>query len=100
MRIPLLLAFIGLLSAQDNPAARAARNWREAHERAIVNEFIELLSIPNLASDSSNIERNAAAISALLEKRGVKTRLLRTQGAPPAVYGELETPGASRTIVF
>ena len=100
MRIPLLLAFIGLLSAQDNPAARAARNWREAHERAIVNEFIELLSIPNLASDSSNIERNAAAITGLLEKRGVKTRLLRTQGAPPAIYGEIVTPGATRTLVF
>ena len=100
MRFGILLAFAGVLFAQNNPAARAARNWREAHERAIVQEFIELLSIPNLASDTSNIERNAAAISGLLEKRGVKTRLLRSGGVPPAVYGEIETPGATRTLVF
>ncbi len=100
MRVAILLACTGLLVAQDNPAARAARNWREAHERAIVNEFIELLSIPNLASDTTNIELNATAITHLLEKRGVKTRLLRTEGAPPAVYGEIMTPGASRTVVF
>jgi acetylornithine deacetylase/succinyl-diaminopimelate desuccinylase-like protein len=53
-----------------------------------------------VASDTEGIRRNAAAVSALLEKRGVKTRLLEVPGAPPAVYGEILTPGAARTIVF
>jgi acetylornithine deacetylase/succinyl-diaminopimelate desuccinylase-like protein len=30
----------------------------------------------------------------------VKTRLLEVPGAPPAVYGEIGTPGAARTVVF
>jgi acetylornithine deacetylase/succinyl-diaminopimelate desuccinylase-like protein len=86
--------------AQENPAAAAARTWRSAHEAAILAEFMDLLELPNLARDAEGIRRNAAAVSALLEKRGVKTRLLETAGAPPVVYGEILTPGATRTVVF
>jgi acetylornithine deacetylase/succinyl-diaminopimelate desuccinylase-like protein len=95
-----LLALAGLAGAQPNPAARAARAWREIHERAILGEFLQLLALPNLARDAEGIRKNAAAVSALFEKRGVKTRLLEVPGAPPAVYGEILTPGAARTIVF
>lgn len=94
----LLLA--GLASAQSNPAARAAHEWRTQHERAIVGEFVDLLSIPNLATDGPNIRRNADAILALLAKRGINGRLLEVPDAPPAVFAEIRTPGATRTIVF
>jgi acetylornithine deacetylase/succinyl-diaminopimelate desuccinylase-like protein len=87
-------------SAQQNPAATAAHSWREAHEGAIVAELVDLLSIPNIASDAPNIRRNAALISKMLEKRGVTPRLLEIPGAPPVVYGEIQTPGATRTVVF
>jgi acetylornithine deacetylase/succinyl-diaminopimelate desuccinylase-like protein len=86
--------------AQQNPAALTARQWREAHEHAILSEFIDLLSQPNLARDGDAIRKNAAAVSAVLERRGVKTRLLEVPGAPPAVYGEIATPGATRTVIF
>jgi acetylornithine deacetylase/succinyl-diaminopimelate desuccinylase-like protein len=71
-----------------------------SHERAIVSELFDLLAIPNLASDGPNIHRNAEALSKILEERGVKTKLLEIPGVPPAVYGEIRTPGARRTIVF
>jgi len=101
MRLPFCLFLAALCAAaQANPAAQAARQWREAHERPIVEEFIGLLSLPNIARDTADIRRNAAAVSALLERRGVKTRLLEVPGAPPAVYGEIVTPGATRTVVF
>ena len=61
---------------------------------------MDLLAIPNLASDGPNIRRNAAAVSAILEKRGVKTRLLEVPNAPPAVFGEIDSPDAARTVVF
>jgi acetylornithine deacetylase/succinyl-diaminopimelate desuccinylase-like protein len=76
------------------------RSYRAAHELAILREFADLLAIPNLASDDANIRRNAAAIVALLEKRGVRATLLDGEGGPPAVYGELPAPGAKRTVVF
>lgn len=80
----------------------AVRSYRGAHELAILREFADFLSIPNLASDDANIRRNAAAVVALLEKRGVRATLLDGEGGPPAVYGELPAgdPKAKRTVVF
>jgi Acetylornithine deacetylase/Succinyl-diaminopimelate desuccinylase and related deacylases len=69
-------------------------------QRAIVAEFVDLLAIPNLASDAPNIARNDAAIQAMFEKRGVSTRLLTLDGAPPIVVADLRAPGATRTIAF
>ncbi|MEA2165906.1 MAG: hypothetical protein QOK37_4033 [Thermoanaerobaculia bacterium] len=69
-------------------------------QRAILNEFAELLAIPNIASDAPNIARNAAAVQAMFEKRGVTTRILTLDGAPPIVVADLRTPGATRTIAF
>ncbi|HET9795855.1 MAG TPA: M20/M25/M40 family metallo-hydrolase [Thermoanaerobaculia bacterium] len=83
-----------------SPAASAARAWREAHEVAIVRELVGLLGIPNQASDTADIERNAAAVSALYERRGATVRLLRVPDAPPAVYAALDTPGATKTVTF
>lgn len=100
MRLPLILLCAAVAFAQQNPAARAARQWRETHEREILREFAGLLALPNLSRDTPNIRRNAEAIAAMFEKRGVKTRLLETAGAPPVVYGEIATPGATRTVVF
>ncbi len=98
-----ILAFIAvasLASAQDNAAGHAAREWRRAHERAIFDEFFSLLAIPNIARDRENIQRNAETIAHMLEKRGVSSRLVTLPGANPVVFGQLQTPGATRTIVF
>jgi acetylornithine deacetylase/succinyl-diaminopimelate desuccinylase-like protein len=65
-----------------------------------IAEFVEFLAIPNLASDTPNIARNAAAIQAMFERRGVKTRLLTLDGAHPIVVGDIRVPGATRTIAF
>ena len=74
--------------------------WRVAHERAVLAEFAELLAIPNLASDAPNIARNAAAIRAMFDKRGLATRFLTLEGAPPIVVADLRVPGATRTIAY
>ncbi|MGD1082853.1 MAG: hypothetical protein ABR881_31445 [Candidatus Sulfotelmatobacter sp.] len=78
----------------------AAQQWRVAHEQQILQEFTGLLSIPNVASDSTNIQRNADLLVALLERRHVAAKLLGAPGANPVVYGEIKTPGAKHTIVF
>lgn len=102
MKLPTVLLGLALsLHGQTrSPAAAAARDWREAHERAILTEFVDLLSIPNLSRDQENIRRNAMEVSKILEKRAVSTQLLEVPGAPPVVFGEIRTPGATRTVVF
>ena len=78
--------------------ADAIRDYVQTHQRSIVEEFATLIEIPNNASDLPNIEKNAALIRSLFEKRGVPTRLLRLKNYPPIVLGEIKTPGAKRTI--
>lgn len=88
-------------AGQEPERVRAAvRAYQQARDVHILGELAELLAIPNLASDSVNIRRNARHLVSMLERRGVRARLLETPGAPPAVYGELRAPGATRTIVF
>ena len=36
----------------------------------------------------------------MLERRGFTTQVLTVEGAPPAVYGSLTVPNATRTVVF
>ncbi len=89
----------GMAAAQDGAAAaaRAARVWRQEHEREVLREFVDLLAIPNLASDTANIGRNAAAIRTLMERRGLVVRVLTLPGepgVPPLLVGDLG-PGAT-----
>jgi acetylornithine deacetylase/succinyl-diaminopimelate desuccinylase-like protein len=78
----------------------AIDSWVKANRQAVLDELTALLSIPNVASDTANIERNAELLQKMLQLRGAKTSLLRVEGAPPAVFGEITTPGATRTLVF
>jgi len=80
--------------------ADAARQWRVAHEQQILQEFTDLLSIPNVASDTTNIRRNAETLVEMLQRRRVEATLLTVPGANPVVYGEIKTPGAKHTIVL
>ena len=86
------------LAATD--ATVAARAWREAHEREIIQEFFGLLRLSNVAADADAPRRNAEAIRRMMERRGVASRLLEVPGAPPVVFGELPSAGAKQTVVF
>src|SRR5947199_347128 len=52
------------------------------------------------AGDTPNIRRNADAIRALCEKRGLTTKLLTLEGAPPIVVADLSNANAKRTVAF
>jgi acetylornithine deacetylase/succinyl-diaminopimelate desuccinylase-like protein len=95
-----LVAVLLSLSASNASAqssVSAVRQYRQAHESEIIGELVDLLSIPNVASDDVNIRRNAAKLIEMMSRRGIKAQLLEG-GGPPAVFGELKTPGATRTI--
>ena len=98
----LALAEILLLSSVlfAQTPKQAADQWRIAHEQHILKEFTDLLSIPNVASDANNIQRNADTLVELLKRRHVAAKLLLAPDANPVVYGEIKTPGAKHTIVL
>lgn len=82
--------------AQD--PVESARDHTAAHRAEIVLELRDFLAIPNVASDTDNIGRNAQALVTMMERRGIATRLLET-GGPPIVYGEIGDPDLP-TILF
>jgi len=94
----------GAHAQQDGPrpadAVEAARAFHQAQGAEIIRGFADLLSIPNDAADAEDIRLNAETIAALFRKRGFAMELLETAGAPPLIYGELNTPGATRTIAI
>jgi acetylornithine deacetylase/succinyl-diaminopimelate desuccinylase-like protein len=100
LRLVILTLVPAIALAQPDPAVQAARQWRLQHETAILKEFVSLLAIPNVTSDRENIRRNADAIVRMMEKRGIAAKLITAPNANPLVFGELPTPGATRTIVF
>jgi acetylornithine deacetylase/succinyl-diaminopimelate desuccinylase-like protein len=78
------------------------RDHRRANEHQILKEYLELLSIPNVAADTPNIRKNADFIAEMMKRRGLTPRLLEgsTPDTPPAVYAEWKTPGAQRTLLL
>ena len=96
MVLAMLLPPITALSQEDGVGI--ARSYRERHGAQIIRDYADLLAIPNVASDSVGIWRNAEFLRAALTGRGVRAELLTLPGAPPVVYGEISVPGASRTL--
>jgi acetylornithine deacetylase/succinyl-diaminopimelate desuccinylase-like protein len=112
--IGVLLAFLTAAvypaSAQESTggsatsaAARVAaetRQWRRANEHAIVAELRELLAIPNVATDTANIRRNAEKLREMLARRGFTVRFLEIEDRGPVIVADLAVPGATRTVAF
>jgi acetylornithine deacetylase/succinyl-diaminopimelate desuccinylase-like protein len=81
----------------------ATREFVGAHRHAILDEFMELLKIPNIASDRTDIRRNADALMVMLQRRGLRAQLLTSSSdptIPPIVFGQWSVPGAKRTIAL
>ena len=92
----------GQKAAPPTPAqvVQAVREYRVVNENRIVREFCEFLAIPNIASDTPNIQKNAAHLVEMLEARGIETHLLPITGRGPVVFGKLISADAKRTVIF
>lgn len=102
VRFSSMFAVSMLLALPVRSQSSAVREYRSSNEHRILAEFLDLLAIPNVASNADGIRRNADFIKRMMENRGLSPRLLydSDKSAPPLIYGEWLTPGAKRTIVF
>jgi acetylornithine deacetylase/succinyl-diaminopimelate desuccinylase-like protein len=85
-------------------SSEAARSWTTMHKEGLIREFSDLLGIPNVAANPEGLRQNANFLLAQLRNRGVEAQLLTMPGdanqTPAVVYGHIDTPGATHTIVF
>src|SRR5215510_13593861 len=96
------LFFFSTLNFAQADAIKSAHDYRIANEHRLLSEFAQFLAVPNVASDTANIRRNAEYLISQMQKSGLKPRLLESgdKNVPPAVYGEWLTPGAMKTVIF
>lgn len=71
-----------------------------ATQEQILAEYLQFLAIPNVARVHEDMQRNAGFITAMYARRGVTLERLTTPGSPDVLFGEIRTPGATRTILF
>ena len=102
MKAPLCLLLITAFSANAQSVQQRVQQYRKANETALLDEYRQFLSIPNVASDTVNIRKNTAFILQMMQRRGIQATLLdgSTPGTNPAVFGEVKVPGAKKTVVF
>ncbi len=98
--LPVLLFLLCPVIAGQAQTTSQVNEWRQTHEQQIVDRFAKLISIPNVAADTTNIRRNAEHISQLLEAAGMRSELLELEGSNPVIFAERNSPGAEQTLMI
>ncbi len=99
----LMVLFLTLHTYAQSDLTKQIRSYREKQSHAWLQEYVSFLAIPNLAPDTTSMQKNATYIQQMMAKRGIHhIQLLypTTPKIPPAVYGEVLVPNAKKTIIF
>ena len=84
----MLILFAGFVKAGEDTGEEvldAVRLFRSHHEVEILSELATLVSLPNIATNLDDMERNAEYLTGLLEARRFDVKLLRAESGPPVV---------------
>ena len=90
------------LMAAAAPAAaqpKGVNEWRAAHEKGIVEELRGLVSLPNVAGNDADMQKNAAHLQTLFAARKFKVETIGGPGSP-VVFASLDAANASGTLTF
>ncbi len=103
MRLLLIALIIPINALSQTTESDKIRLYHKENERTILNDFFSFLQIPNVATDTANIGKNASWLVQQMNAKGIKNVSLLSideKNVPPAVYGEWDVPGATKTIIF
>ncbi|NNJ72642.1 MAG: M20/M25/M40 family metallo-hydrolase [Enterobacterales bacterium] len=78
---------------------QVSESWIKKNGHTILNDFKELLSIPNVSSNQENMLKNAKWIEAYIAERGFKSEQIIVGGAP-WILAERKVKGATKTVLF
>lgn len=81
-------------------AQSAVSAWVDQHQRQIVDEFIALLSIPNVARNDADMRRNAALLADMFRKRGFMVETQQVTIGSPVVLAMLDVAPAVGTLTL
>jgi acetylornithine deacetylase/succinyl-diaminopimelate desuccinylase-like protein len=96
--VALLVASTSLMAAPSADVLRV-REWRTKNERQILAELMQLVALPNLASNREDIARNAQLLTSMFEKRGFTVSRWDTTGSP-VVFARRDAASPRGTVLF
>jgi acetylornithine deacetylase/succinyl-diaminopimelate desuccinylase-like protein len=95
----LVVAAPAVLGGTTAAAQQSVAQWRETHERQVVDEFLQLLSIPNVARNEADMRRNAALLTDMFRRRGFEVETTDGPGSP-VVLARRDVQPSRGTLTF
>lgn len=82
--------------------AQSVTKYIDSAENKMLEEYVQFLALPNVSRDTADLLKNADFIEGMMHKRGINAKRLQgtTPNVTPALYGDIRTPGATKTIGF
>ena len=87
------------LSAAPTPEVLRVREWRAKNEGRILSELVQLLALPNVASNRGDIDKNAALLTTMFERRGFQVARWDTKGSP-ILFARRDAANARGSVIF
>jgi acetylornithine deacetylase/succinyl-diaminopimelate desuccinylase-like protein len=97
--LALLALVVSAHTAFAQGSVSPVAQWRAAHERQIVDELMELVSLPNVAGNDADMQRNADLLEKLFVRRGFRVEKSTGPGSP-VVLATLDVPSARGTLTL
>ncbi len=63
-------------------------------------DIMKLVSQPSVSARKEGVEECAVLVENMVKGTGAETKVLKLEGAPPLIYGEIKVPGAKKTVMF
>jgi acetylornithine deacetylase/succinyl-diaminopimelate desuccinylase-like protein len=83
-----------------NERIQKVHQYSRTHAREVIQELIDFLRVPNNVYRPEQIQASAQHLRAMLERRGIQVEMWPTPSGRPTVFGELPTPGATKTLLI
>jgi acetylornithine deacetylase/succinyl-diaminopimelate desuccinylase-like protein len=95
-----LIVLTALASPRPTQAQSPVATWTAQHQREIVDEFISLLAIPNVARNQDDMRRNTTKLAEMFQKRGFTVETQSLTSGSPVVLASLDVPSARGTLTL
>jgi acetylornithine deacetylase/succinyl-diaminopimelate desuccinylase-like protein len=75
-------------------------DYVDQHSRIFIRDLVNLIRQPSVSARGEGVRECAGIIEKMLRNAGFSTRLIPERSGNPVVYGELESEGSEKTLLF
>lgn len=77
-----------------------AQEYVDKNLKYSIEDLKEICAVPSISAQGKGIEDSVTMITRIMETSGIKSRVLRLEGANPLIYGEYKPESYEKTIIF